>query len=67
MKRFILLLCAGLLLIPSCGRQPAPREPAPGWYVSEKDPMGAYIILNVNPRRGLTLLSPVCRGPAIGV
>ena len=46
MKRFILLLCAGLLLLPSCGRQPAPREPAPGWYVSEKDPMGAYIILN---------------------
>ena len=46
MKRFILLLCAGLLLVPSCGRQPAPATPAAGWYVSEKDPMGAYIILN---------------------
>ncbi len=48
MKRFILILCAGLLLIPSCGRKSAsPSEtPAAGWYISEKDPMGAYIILN---------------------
>ena len=28
---------------------------------------GAYGIPCLNPRRGLTLLSPVCRDPAIGV
>ena len=50
-------------------REKTPRFQIPldKWPVSPGTPREASGVPCLNPRRGLTLLSPVCRDPAIGV
>ena len=53
--------------IPGSGRFPGPRFQIPldKWPLSPGTPREASGVPCLNPRRGLTLLSPVCRDPAI--